>query len=117
MTLLKRKSGIVVQGDKQVGTPCAFCPNIIHLHQEVNGRLHVKSGKPICVKCRILTRSKVANQIKRDKGKFDNTVVLRREKEQEQSDKHAEDVAAASQQRAGGDSKKKKALLKKLNQK
>ena len=115
MSLLKKKSGIIVKGDKQAGTMCGYCPNIIHLHQESAGVLHIKKGKPICARCRILTRSKFAPKIRADKKHFNKSVVDHRENKQATADGTAEDVAIASQKLAGGDSKKKKSLLKKLH--
>ncbi len=117
MALIKSKSGILTHGDKKVGTPCGFCPNIIHLHQESGGILHVKSGTPICARCRIMSRSKFARQIQADSSKRKQDVVVRSERKQEVSDKRSEDVAVQSQKNAGGDSDKKKALKHRLNKK
>lgn len=118
MTLVQNKSGIITKETKEVGTLCGYCPNVIHLHNEADGLLHIKNGKPICARCRILTRSKFAGQIKADVKKFDRTVVERREDAQEAADLNVIDVAAASQKRtASADSKKKKELLKRLRQK
>jgi len=117
MSLFKSKSGIIQRGDKQVGTQCGYCPNVIHLHQEVGGLLHVKNSRPICACCRILTRSKFASKIKADKKHFNKDIVERRENHQIVADTVAEKIATASQKRVGGDSDKKKKLLKRLHQK
>ena len=99
----------------KAGTLCGYCPNVIHLHQESEGLLHMKKGKPICARCRILTRSPLAAIIKADKTKFDQDIVDRRNREQERANREVEDVAVASQKLAGADSKKKRALMKRLH--
>lgn len=117
MDYIKRKSGLIVKNDsdKKPGTQCAFCPKIIHLHQESGGMLHVKGGKPICAACRILSRSKFSTKIRADRSKFDADVVARREHLQDKANDNAMKVAAASQNNSGADSKKKKDLQKQVN--
>jgi len=117
MSLYTNKDGIIIKGDKTVGTPCGYCPNVIHLHQESGGVLHTKNGKPMCARCRILTRSKFANKIRADKKLFEKDIVERREYEQEKADKSAQNVAIASQKRSDIDSTKKKKLMDKLQNK
>lgn len=104
MNIFKKKPKKLKQG-----TPCSFCPNIIHLHNEVGGVLWVASGKPICATCRVMRKNPLAKKMKSDAKKANDILEVER----------INDVAVASQISAGAesDSPKKKALMKKLNKK
>lgn len=102
MSIFKKKPKKLKQG-----TPCQFCPNIIHLHNEVGGVLWVASGKPICATCRVMKKNPLAKKMQTDAKKAH---------EQFEEDK-VDDVALESQRIAGADSDKKKKLLKTLNKK
>ena len=114
---MKTKRGIIAprEANDKRGYQCGFCPNVIRPHNEANGMLHVKSGVPICARCRILTRSPLAAKIKADKKKFAKDVIERDQLQERNEQARIEEVAAASQIRAGGDSKKKKKLAKTLH--
>ena len=88
------------------GKRCSFCPNIIHLHNEVNGVLHVASGKPICAVCRVMRKSKFKKKMKSDAEKANVDGV----------NENVEDVAIASQNIGDADSDKKKKLMKQLKE-
>ena len=102
MSLFKRKPKKIPQG-----TQCQFCPNIIHLHNEVDGILHVASGKPICATCRVMRKNPLAKKMKSD---------AKKDYEKREATK-VEDVAVASQSKAGADSEKKKKLIKEMHKK
>lgn len=90
---------------EKIGTPCSFCPNVIHVHNEPNGVLFVASGKPICATCRIMRKSKFAVKMQSDAKKAHNKVDTEK----------VEDVAVASQTKSDADSDKKKELQKKMH--
>lgn len=100
----KTKSGLLVPKKEDVGVKCAFCPMVIFKDKEAKGRLFVKNGKPICVRCRILT-GKFGNKIKSDKGKFEKDYKLRNDIAQQRANDEIMRIAAISQ-------KKTKTLIK-----
>lgn len=104
----------MTQKNEIKGTQCGFCKNIIFIHNESGGMLHVKSGVPICARCRILKRSPLAKEIKRDKKKLKQDIIERDRLREENETKRIEEVALASQLNAkDSDSEKKRTMRKK----
>lgn len=91
-------SGLIVPSDVRKGYQCGYCPNVIFLENESNGRLFITGGKPCCAKCRILNRSRYAGQIRKDKQAFDKDQVVLEGLIQKSADDLVKRVALQSQE-------------------
>lgn len=95
---VRRGSGLIVPEDRQEGYQCGYCPNVIFLQNESNGRLFITGGKPVCPKCRILNRSRFAGQIRADRVKYDKDQQVMEKMIQAKANELARTVAVQSQE-------------------
>jgi len=79
---------------------CGYCPSVIIARYEPKGRLHIYQGRPVCVKCRVLSGKK-RRDILADRKKYKQDQQERDDLAHENEKKKVQTIAAASQARAG----------------
>jgi hypothetical protein len=78
---------------------CGFCGAVIFLHNEVRGMLHVENGVPMCVRCRVLKKSRIASKIRADKKNFEKDKAEIEHRAQMKANEKAIELAYASQKK------------------
>lgn len=76
---------------------CGFCPNWITPETEVNGRLYLVKGVPMCAVCRV-TKGKLAKVINRDYANASHENARFRDQLKRDERNRIEDIAERSQQ-------------------
>jgi len=90
------KSGIIIPRSKKPAL-CGFCGQPVFAHNEVNGRIHFRVGKVICISCRVLSGKQargIVLDVARNIGK--DRMEKQRVKQNKANDQAIE-VALASQ--------------------
>lgn len=96
---VKTASGLLVPKKEVEGYPCGYCPRTIILANESGGHLFMANGKPVCAVCRIMKKSKFANQIRRDKKVYLKERAEEDQRFQNKANELAREAALMSQER------------------
>ncbi len=95
-SFIKTKSGFVIPSNS--GVHCFYCPAIIYKDREAAGRLFLMNGKPACARCRILAKSKVSSQIRRDSNLYKQDLQNKNEHSQQIANEKVIDIASKTQE-------------------
>lgn len=92
-----KKGETIIPIEQPIAIRCEFCPVAILKVNEPDGKLHYMDGLPACAKCRILKKSKHADDIKADKPKVDEDAKLKEKLLQDEADQDIRVIAYESQ--------------------